>query len=214
MCGRCSGRRCRRIRRLLACSKQRRLRLSAPRKTSGVRVVTRAIEVRSRVARLRIPRHHRDAINWTWRNAQLAPGTNVSDYRMCLAPGTDDRIDGAGREAFDAPDTTLFVNEGNQRRALDAIGGIERKYFAMKQVSECGDRRTSARRTLIDLRETAGDRRRIRATSIVSAASALCLRKKGVDVVGECHGITSDKTPSPAAPRPSPVAPRRRKQND
>jgi hypothetical protein len=106
---------------------------------------------------------------------------------MCLPPGTNDRIDGAGRQAFDAPNTTILVDDGNQRRALNTIGRIERKRFPMKQVSERSDRRTSARRALIDLRETAGNRRRVWATPIVATARALCLRKERVDVVGECH---------------------------
>jgi hypothetical protein len=110
---------------------------------------------------------------------------------MCLPPGTNDRIDGAGRQAFDAPNTTIFVDDGNQRRSLNTIGRIERKRFPMKQVSECSDRRTSARRALIDLRETGGDRRRVRATPIVATARALCLRKERVDVVGEYHYVTN-----------------------
>jgi hypothetical protein len=110
---------------------------------------------------------------------------------MCLAAGTNDRIDGAGREALDAPNTTIFVDDGDQRRALDAIGRIERKRFPLKQTSECSDCRAAARRALIDLRETIGDRRRIRATPIVTTARALGLWKKSVDVVGECHHITN-----------------------
>jgi hypothetical protein len=106
---------------------------------------------------------------------------------VCLPPGANDRIDGAGRQAFDAPNTTIFVDDSNRRRALNTIGRIERKRFPMKQVSERSDRRTPARRALIDLRQTVGDRRRVWATPIVATARALCLRKERVDVVGECH---------------------------
>jgi hypothetical protein len=148
------------------------------------------------------PRHHRYAINWAWRNAQLASGTNVRDYRMCLPAGPNDRVDGAGREAFNAPNTALFVDNGNQCRALDAICRVERKRLAMKHVSECRDRRTSAGRALVDRRKTAGDRLRIRATAIVATARALCLRKERVDVVGECHHITSREAPPGSLWRP------------
>jgi hypothetical protein len=110
---------------------------------------------------------------------------------MCLPPGTNDRIDGAWREAFDASNTAIFVNDGNQRRSLDTIGGIEGKRLPLKQTSECGDRRAPARGALIDLRFTTGDRRRIGSTAIVATARALCLRKEGVDVVGECHQVTN-----------------------
>jgi hypothetical protein len=55
---------------------------------------------------------------------------------MCLPAGTDDRIDGAWREAFDASNTAIFVNDGNQRRPLDTIGGIERKRLPLKQTGE------------------------------------------------------------------------------
>jgi hypothetical protein len=106
---------------------------------------------------------------------------------MSLLARPNDRIDGAGREAFDAPNAPIFVDDGHQRRALDAIGRVERKRFSLKQASKCGDRRTPARRALIDLRETIGDRHRIRATPVVATARALCLRKECVDVVGECH---------------------------
>jgi hypothetical protein len=109
---------------------------------------------------------------------------------MCLPARTNDRIDGAGRETFDAPNTTIFVDDGNQGRALDTIGRVERKRLPMKQVSERSDRRTPARRALIDLRETGGDRLRIRATSVVATACALRLGKERVDVVGECHHVT------------------------
>jgi hypothetical protein len=128
---------------------------------------------------------------------------------MCLPPGTNDGIDGAGREAFDAPNTTIFVNDGNQRRSLDAIGGIERKRLPLKQMSKCSDGRAPARRALIDLRMTAGDRSRIGATAIVAAARALCLRKEGVDVVGVCHHVTSGTAPvaSGTAPIASGTAP-------
>jgi len=54
---------------------------------------------------------------------------------VCLPLGTNDRIDGAGWKAFDASDTSIFVDDGNQRRALDAIGRIERKRFPMNQLS-------------------------------------------------------------------------------
>jgi hypothetical protein len=110
---------------------------------------------------------------------------------MCLPPGTNDRIDGAGREAFDAPNTAIFVDDGNQRRSLDTIAGIERKRIPLKQTSECSDSRAPAWRALIDLRLTAGHRRRIGATAIVATARALCLRKEGVDVVGEYHQVTN-----------------------
>jgi hypothetical protein len=110
---------------------------------------------------------------------------------MCLPPGANDGIDGAGREAFDATDTTIFVDDGNQRRSLDTIGGIKRKRLPLKQTRECSDRRAAAWRALIDLRFTTGDRRRIGATAIVATARALCLRKEGVDVVGECHQVTN-----------------------
>jgi hypothetical protein len=110
---------------------------------------------------------------------------------MCLPAGTDDRIDGAGREAFNAPNTTVFVDEGNQRRSLDTVDGIERKRLALKQVSECSDGRATARRALIDLRLTAGDRGRIGVTTIIATARALGLRKEGVDVVRECHHVTN-----------------------
>jgi len=108
---------------------------------------------------------------------------------VCLPAGTNDRINGAGWEAFDAPNTTVLVDDGNQRRSFNTIGRIERKPFAMEQASECTDGRTSAWRALIDRRDTAGDRRRIRAAAVVATARALCLRKKGVDVVGECHEL-------------------------
>jgi hypothetical protein len=111
---------------------------------------------------------------------------------MCLPAGTNDRIDRAGRETFDAPNTTIFVDDGNQGRALDTIGRVERKRLPMKQVSERSDRRTPARRALIDLRETAGDRLRIRATPFVATARALRLGKERVDVVGECHHVTTN----------------------
>jgi hypothetical protein len=110
---------------------------------------------------------------------------------MRLPTGTNDRVNGAGWEAFDAPNTTVLVDDGNQRRSFNTIGRIERKRFAMEQASECSDGRTSAGWALIDRRETAGDRRRIRAAPIVPTARALCLRKKGVDVVGECHQLTN-----------------------
>jgi hypothetical protein len=55
---------------------------------------------------------------------------------MCLPPGTNDRIDGAWWEAFDASNTAIFVNDGNQRRSLDTIGGIERKRLPLKQTGE------------------------------------------------------------------------------
>jgi hypothetical protein len=110
---------------------------------------------------------------------------------VCLPAGTNDRIDGAGREAFDAPNTTIFVDEGDQRRALDTIGRIERKRFPMKQTRECSDCRAPARRALIDLRKSTGDCRRVRATPIVTTARALGLWKKSVDVVVECHHITN-----------------------
>jgi hypothetical protein len=32
---------------------------------------------------------------------------------MCLPARTNDRIDGAGREAFDAPNTSSFVDDRN-----------------------------------------------------------------------------------------------------
>jgi hypothetical protein len=124
---------------------------------------------------------------------------------MCLPPGTNDCIDGAGRQAFDAPNTTVFVDDGDQRRALNTIGWIEWKRFPMHQASECSDRRTPTRRALIDLREAARDRRRVRATPVVAAARALRLRKEGVDVVGECHQVTTGYGPSPAAPRRCPA---------
>lgn len=190
---------------LLACSKQRRLCLRALRKASRVRVVTRPIELRGWVARLRSPRHHRYAINWTRRNAQLTSVTNVRYYRMRLPPGTNDRIDGARRQAFDAPNTAIFVDDGDQRRALNTIGWIEWKRFPMQEARECSDCRTPTRRALIDLREAASNRRRVRATPIIATARALRLRKEGVDVVGECHQVTSGNIPSPTAPRRRPA---------
>jgi hypothetical protein len=108
-----------------------------------------------------------------------------------MPPGTNDRVDGAGREALDASNTAIFVDDGNQRRSLDTIGGIERKRLSLKQMSECSDRRAAAWRALIHLRFTTGDRRRIGATTIVATARALCLRKEGIDVVGECHQVTN-----------------------
>jgi hypothetical protein len=57
----------------------------------------------------------------------------------------------------------------------------------MEQVGKRSDRRTPAGRALIDLCEAAGDRLRIRATPVVATARALRLRKKRIDVVGECH---------------------------
>jgi hypothetical protein len=111
---------------------------------------------------------------------------------MCLPAGTNDRVDGAGRQTFDAPNTTIFVDDGNERRALDTIGRVERKRLPMQQTSECSDRRTPARRALIDLCETTGDRLRIRATPVVATARALRLGKKRVDVVSERHQVTTN----------------------
>jgi hypothetical protein len=108
---------------------------------------------------------------------------------MRLPAGTNDRINGAGREAFDASNTAVFIDDRNQRRTLDAIGRIERERFAMKQPSECSDCRSPARWALIDLRKTTRDCRRIRTTPVVATARALCLRKERVDVVGECHHV-------------------------
>jgi len=110
---------------------------------------------------------------------------------MCLPAGTNDRIDRAGRETFDAPDTATFVDDRNQRRGFDTVGWVERKHFPMKQVSERSDRCTPTRRALIDLREVAGNRLRVRPAPVVATARALCLRKERVDVVGECHHVTN-----------------------
>jgi hypothetical protein len=118
---------------------------------------------------------------------------------MCLPAGTNDRINGAGREAFNTPNTTLLVDDGNQRRSFNTVGRIERKRFAMKQASECRYGRTAARWALIDLSDTAGDCRRIRAAPVVATARALCLWKKGVDVVRECHHVTRGTTPATQA---------------
>jgi hypothetical protein len=192
--------------RLLTRGEQRRLRLNTVRQASRMGVITRPIELRGWVARHRSPRHHPYAINRAWRYAQLTSGTNVGYHRMCLPPGTNDRIDGAGRQAFDAPNAPIFVDDGNQRWAFNTIGRIERQRVPTQQASECSDRRTPARRALIDLCETGRDRRRVRATPVVATACALCLRKDGVDVVGECHCVTSGNAPRSAAPRPRLVA--------
>jgi hypothetical protein len=110
---------------------------------------------------------------------------------MCLPACTNDRINGAGRQAFDAPNTTVFVDEGDQRRSFNTIGRIERKRFAMEQASECRYGRTSARWALIDLSNTVRDRCGIGTAPVVATARALRLRKEGVNVVGECHQLTN-----------------------
>jgi hypothetical protein len=108
---------------------------------------------------------------------------------MSLAAGAHDRIDRAGRQAFDTSDATIFVDDRDQRRALDAILRVEGKRFAMKQAGESGDCGGAAWRALIDLRKASRDRLGIRATPVVAATRALCLRQKPVDLVSERHRL-------------------------
>jgi hypothetical protein len=52
---------------------------------------------------------------------------------MRLSTRANDCINGAGWQAFDTPDTPIFVDDGNQCRSLNAVVWIERQDFEVKQ---------------------------------------------------------------------------------
>jgi hypothetical protein len=124
---------------------------------------------------------------------------------MHLLARADDRIDWARRQAFDAPDATIFVDDRNQRRALDAIIGVEWHRLAMKQSRQGVDGRGPTRWALVDGRKIAGNRLGIRTAPIVSTARALCLRQERVDIVGQCHGFSYRGSRCARPPRQSPL---------
>ena len=79
------------------------------------------------------------------------------------------------------------LDQRHEGRSFDAVGRVERHCVAVQQRGESGDRCGAARRALIDLRLTAGDRFGVGATALIAAARALGLRQQRVDVVGACH---------------------------
>lgn len=160
---------------------------STSRQSCRMRVISRPIEFRCWILGHGSPLHHRYAINWAGSNAQLTTGTNIRNHRMGLTARTDDRVDGAGRQAFDTPNASILVDDRNQRWTLDAIGWVEGTSLAVKQVSEGADGRRTTWRALVDLCQATGDRLGIWATSLVAATRALRLWQKRVNIVGECH---------------------------
>ena|SRR5947208_2269217 len=96
-------------------------------------MVAGAVGIGSGFRRTGNPGRHRDAVNRAWRDAQLTTGTESGDYRVGLPTRANDRINRAGWQAFDTPDTPIFVDDGNQGRPLNAVVRIEGQYFVVKQ---------------------------------------------------------------------------------
>jgi len=154
--------------------------LRSPQQTLRVGIVARAIEVRL-IHRRRGTRPQLDAVHRTGRDAKFAPGAAFHQHGMHEFCGTDDRIDRARRQASCAADAPRFIDPGNLRRALHAVGRIQGQRLFIQKPRKRVNGGAAARRTLIDLNLAAGYRNRIRTAARVAAPGALCLRKKCVD---------------------------------
>jgi hypothetical protein len=127
---------------------------------------------------------------------------------MRLLARADDRIDRAGRQAFDTTNATVLVNYGDQRGTFNAIVRIQWQHVATKEICQRDNGRRAAGRALIDGGTIVGNRFRIRAAPVVATARALCLRKKSVDSIRERHGDGYRHPPSRAPIAATPVAKR------
>ena len=119
-------------------------------------------------------RTHRNAVDRTGRQAQLATRALRFDHSVHELVCADDGVDGAGRAAVGTSDAQGFINyrNGGRRRT-----GCKRGYLvAAEQVGEAPHRVIAAGRTEIDCFPVFDDRCGIGPASRVSALRALGLR--------------------------------------
>jgi len=69
--------------------------------------------------------HHFNAVNRAGRQAKIAACAPISQYRVHVFVGTNNRIDWAGLDAKCATNAVLFVNHGNAQRTWLAAFSID-----------------------------------------------------------------------------------------
>src|SRR5205823_8706829 len=129
-------------------------------------------------------RHECDAVDGTGRNAELASRAPRRDHGVHALGRADDRVHGARLDALGAADAGRLVDHGGLRRAVEAVGGIERLRLAPQERGDAPDTFVAAGRALVDVRIAARDRLGAGAAGVVAALGALRLRQPRVAAPG------------------------------
>jgi len=141
---------------------------------------------------------HVNAIHRAGRQTQIAAGAFIFDDSVHLLGSADNCIDRAGLDTQGAANTGSLIDHRHRARRLDAIVRVQWCGFATEQVRQGANPGFTARRALVDVRFTGGDGFRIWPTSGVIALTALCLRQKCLDLVGNRIALYPETNGCPA----------------
>lgn len=127
------------------------------------------------MANARFPGHHVDAVDRAGLNAEITAGAFIGDHGVHDFRRAQNRIDGAGLNAFSATDAFHFSDVSDQRLFLRTVLGIEWFGFDIKQVGQRLNGVLAARGAFVN-RIAISNGFGIRATTGITALATLCLR--------------------------------------